>query len=80
VLLSNAVGIALDFADVNPVHALYWTAVINGVLAPFLLLGIVLVASDKKIMRGQPSSRLGRAAVVLTMLLMFGACVGMFAF
>ena len=79
-LLSNAVGIALDFADVNPVHALYWTAVINGVLAPFLLLGIVLVASDKKIMRGQPSSRLGRAAVVLTMLLMFGACVGMFAF
>jgi Mn2+/Fe2+ NRAMP family transporter len=80
VLLSNAVGIALDFAEVNSVQALYWTAVLNGVLAPFLLLGIVLVASDKKIMRGQPSSRLGRVTVILTMLLMFAACIGMFAF
>jgi Mn2+/Fe2+ NRAMP family transporter len=80
VLLSMAMGIALDFADINPVRALYWTAVINGVLAPFLLLGILLVASDRKIMHGQPSSRLGRATVTATMLLMFGACIGMFLF
>lgn len=80
VLLSMAIGIALDFAEINPVRALYWTAVINGVLAPFLLFGILLVASDKKIMHGQPSSRLGRATVAATMLLMFGACIGMFVF
>ncbi|HEV7429103.1 MAG TPA: divalent metal cation transporter [Thermoanaerobaculia bacterium] len=80
VLLSMAIGIALDFADINPVRALYWTAVINGVLAPFLLLGILLVASDRKIMHGQPSSALGRVTVAATMLLMFGACVGMFVF
>jgi Mn2+/Fe2+ NRAMP family transporter len=80
VLLSMAIGIALDFADINPVRALYWTAVINGVLAPFLLFGILLVASDRKIMHGQPSSRLGRVTVAATMLLMFGACIGMFVF
>jgi len=80
VLLSMAIGIALDFADINPVRALYWTAVINGVLAPFLLFGILLVASDKKIMHGQPSSVLGRITVAATMLLMFGACIGMFVF
>jgi Mn2+/Fe2+ NRAMP family transporter len=80
VLLSMAVGIALDFADINPVRALYWTAVINGVLAPFLLVGILLVASDRKIMHGQPSSGLGRITVAVTMLLMFGACIGMFVF
>jgi Mn2+ and Fe2+ transporters of the NRAMP family len=80
VLLSTAMGIALDFARINPVRALYWSAVVNGVLAPFLLLGILLVASDRKIMHGQPSSRLGRAAVAATMLLMFGACIGMFIF
>lgn len=78
VLLSMCVGIALDFAKVNSVSALYWTAVINGVLAPFLLLGILLVATDRRIMHGQTSSPLGRAAVTATMLLMFGACVGMF--
>jgi Mn2+/Fe2+ NRAMP family transporter len=80
VLLSMAIGIALDFADINPVRALYWTAVINGVLAPFLLFGILLVASDRKIMQGQPSSWLGRATVTATMLLMLGACAGMFLF
>ncbi|HEX3109654.1 MAG TPA: divalent metal cation transporter [Thermoanaerobaculia bacterium] len=78
VLLSGAVGIALDFARINPVSALYWSGVINGTLAPFLLIGILLVASDQKIMQGQPSSGLGRVTVALTMLLMFGAVAGMF--
>lgn len=77
VLLSGAVGIALDFADTNPVQALYWSAVINGTLAPFLMIGILLVASDRRIMNGQPSSPLGRMTVALTTLLMFGAVAGM---
>lgn len=80
VLLSGAIGIALDFANINPVKALYWSAVINGTLAPFLLIGIVIVATDKKIMQGQTSSRLGRVSVTLTALLMFGAVAGMFLF
>jgi Mn2+/Fe2+ NRAMP family transporter len=80
VILSTAAGIALDFADVNPVKALYWTAVVNGVLAPFLLLGILVIACDRKCMRGQPSSLLGRAVVAVATLLMFGAAAGMFFF
>jgi NRAMP (natural resistance-associated macrophage protein)-like metal ion transporter len=78
VILSTAAGIALDFADINPVKALYWTAVVNGVLAPFLLLGILAVACDRKCMLGQPSSLLGRAVVAVATLLMFGAAAGMF--
>jgi NRAMP (natural resistance-associated macrophage protein)-like metal ion transporter len=80
IILSTVVGIALDFANVNPVKALYWTAIINGLLAPFLLVGILLVACDARIMNGQPSSWLGRAVVALTTLLMLGAAVGMFVF
>ena len=78
VILSTAAGIALDFADVNPVKALYWSAVVNGVLAPFLLLAILAVACDRKCMHGQPSSLLGRAVVAVATLLMFGAAAGMF--
>jgi hypothetical protein len=33
------VGVGLDFVGINPVKALYWTAVINGLLAPFLARG-----------------------------------------
>ncbi|MFL5563182.1 MAG: NRAMP family divalent metal transporter [Gemmatimonadaceae bacterium] len=75
---SVAIGIALDFANVNPVGALYWTAVINGVLAPFLLVGILIAASDRALMHGQPSSPLARAVVGVTAVLMFGAAIAMF--
>ena len=64
----------------NPVKALYWTAIINGLIAPFLLVGVWLVASDRKIMEGQPSSRLSLILVGLATLLMFGAAIGMFVF
>jgi Mn2+/Fe2+ NRAMP family transporter len=55
-VFSMLLGIAMDFLDVNPVKALFWTAVINGVLAPFLLVGVLIAASDRKLMQGQPSS------------------------
>jgi Mn2+/Fe2+ NRAMP family transporter len=79
ILISTGVGVCLDFVGINPVKALYWTAVINGLLAPFLLVGILVVASDKKLMQGQPSSRLGRFVVAVTTIAMFAAGIAMFA-
>ncbi len=78
ILLSTGLGVALDFIGINPVKALYWTAVINGLLAPFLLVAILVVASDKKLMQGQPSSRLGWIVVAITTAAMFAAGVAMF--
>ena len=77
-IFSMLVGITLDFLKVNPMGALFWTAVINGVLAPFLLVGILFVASDRKLMNNQPSSWLSRAVVGLTAALMFIAAGAMF--
>jgi Mn2+/Fe2+ NRAMP family transporter len=77
-LFSTLVGIAMNFMGVNPVKALFWAAVINGLLAPFLLIGTLIVASDSEIMRGQPSSRLSRIVVSITALVMFGAAIAMF--
>lgn len=80
IILASIAGIILDFTKVNPVKALFWSAVVNGLLAPFLLIGILIIASDRKIVNGQPSSMLGRVVVSLTTLLMFAAAVGMFVF
>jgi len=78
ILGSTGVGVALDFIGINPVKALYWTAVINGLLAPFLLVAILVVAADKKLMQGQQSSRLGWLVVAITTAAMFAAGVAMF--
>jgi Mn2+/Fe2+ NRAMP family transporter len=72
-------GIGLDFTKVNPLRALYWSAVLNGLLAPLLLVGILAVASDQRLMEGQPSSWLSRVTVAVATLLMLGAGVAMFA-
>jgi Mn2+/Fe2+ NRAMP family transporter len=79
-IASIAIGIALDFAGISPIKALFMTAIINGLLAPFLLLGILIVACDRCIMQEQPSSMLGRIVVGFTTALMFCAAIGMFVF
>jgi Mn2+/Fe2+ NRAMP family transporter len=72
------VGVGLDFIGINPVKALYWTAIINGLLAPFLLVAILIVAADNKLMQGQPSSRWGWIVVAIATILMFVASIAMF--
>src|ERR1700726_1099694 len=78
VIGSTFVGILIDFANINPVRALFWTAVINGVLAPFLMVAILVAASDRKLMKTQSSSWLSRIVVGLTTVAMFGAAAAMF--
>jgi Mn2+/Fe2+ NRAMP family transporter len=77
-IVSTVIGIAMDFLNINPVKALFWTAVINGILAPFLLIGILYVACDRKLMLDQPSSWTSHIVVGLVTLMMFGAAAGMF--
>ncbi|HET7227603.1 MAG TPA: divalent metal cation transporter, partial [Chthoniobacterales bacterium] len=78
VSFSILLGIGLDLLNINPLKALFYTAVINGVLAPFLLVGILVAASDQKLMQGQPSSWLSRIIVGLTTIAMFAAAAAMF--
>jgi Mn2+/Fe2+ NRAMP family transporter len=72
IFLSTVVGVGLDFVGIASVKALYWTAVINGLLVPFLL-AILVIASDNKLMQAKSCSldsvsRLGRESVDSTAL------------
>src|SRR5262245_2331521 len=78
VLVSTVVAVVMDFANISPIKALYWTAIINGVLAPFLLVGILIVAADVKLMNGQPSSKVGKTTVAVAAAVMFIAAFAMF--
>ena len=78
IVCSVAGGVVLNLLQINPMRALLWSAVVNGVLAPFLLVGIILVARDVVIMKGKPSSRLNQLTVALTTTLMFAAAFGLF--
>jgi Mn2+/Fe2+ NRAMP family transporter len=77
VILSTLLGIGLDLLNSNPLKAVFYTAVINGVLEPFLLVGIVVAASDQKLMQDQPSSWLLRIIVGLTTIAILAAAAAM---
>jgi NRAMP (natural resistance-associated macrophage protein)-like metal ion transporter len=48
--LSAAIGIALNFTRVNPISALYWSAVVNGVLAIPVMVLLMIMARRKVVM------------------------------
>lgn len=48
--LSGAIGIALNFTPINPISALYWSAVINGVLAVPVMVLLMLMARHRGVM------------------------------
>ena len=75
--LSIAIAVTMEFANFSAVRALYFSAIINGVLAPFLLAGILAVAADRRVMEGQPSPLLGRVGVLATTIAMFAAAAAM---
>jgi Mn2+/Fe2+ NRAMP family transporter len=67
----------INFIGINPISALFWTAVINGVLAPPLLVLIMFVSSNQKVMgkrvNGPGINLIGWAATII----MFAAAIGM---
>jgi Mn2+/Fe2+ NRAMP family transporter len=75
--VSLALGVTLQSFGVNPVRALYLSAMVNGLLAPLLLAGILIVAADRKLMAGQPSPGLARAVVACATVVMLVAAVAM---
>jgi NRAMP (natural resistance-associated macrophage protein)-like metal ion transporter len=48
--LSAAIGIALNFTSINPISALFWSAVINGVLAIPVMVLLMIMARRKDVM------------------------------
>ena len=78
IALSTLVGVAIDFLGINPISALFWTAVINGVVAPPLLIVVMLVSNNKKVMGARTNGVFTNIVGWLAAAVMFAAAVGMF--
>jgi Mn2+/Fe2+ NRAMP family transporter len=50
IALSTFIGLALNFTGIDPIKALYWSAVLNGLLAAPLMATMLLIASNPGIM------------------------------
>jgi Mn2+/Fe2+ NRAMP family transporter len=63
------VGLGLNFIGLNPIKALIYSAVLNGIVAPIILVLILLLASNKHVMgewkNGKLSMTLGWLLTVI---------------
>jgi Mn2+/Fe2+ NRAMP family transporter len=53
IALAIAISVGLDFTPINPMQALYWSAVINGVVAVPLMIIMMLMATQTRVMGQQ---------------------------
>lgn len=78
IAISTLLGVLITLLKIPAVTALYWTAVINGVLAPPLIVVIMLVSNNKKIMGKRTNGPLTNVLGWSTAVIMFAAALGMF--
>ncbi len=80
--LSAAIGIALNFTSINPISALYWSAVINGVLAVPVMVLLMFMARRHDVMDryvvGGPLHWLGWLSTAAMLLSVLAMGVGFF--
>jgi Mn2+/Fe2+ NRAMP family transporter len=77
IAIAILIGLAFDFIGLNAVKMLFWSAVLNGVLAPPLVIMVVLLTSDRKVMGNRVNSRSMQALGWICALIMSAAAIGL---
>jgi NRAMP (natural resistance-associated macrophage protein)-like metal ion transporter len=77
IAIATVIGIALNFLHIDPIKALFWTAVINGLVAPPLLVLIVLLGSDQRFMEKEVSGWKSKSLTWAATMLMGAAAIVM---
>lgn len=71
-------GMLLIFIGFNPIKALYWAAVINGIVAVPIMVLMMVMASNKKVMGQFTLPPLTKSLGWISTAVMFAAAVGLF--
>jgi Mn2+/Fe2+ NRAMP family transporter len=75
--VAMVLGLALNYLGLNAVKMLFWSAVINGLLAPPLILLVILLTSSHKVMGKHVNSRVLGILGWATFVVMTAAAAGM---
>lgn len=78
IVVATVAGLAINFVGIDPIKALVFTAVFNGIAAVPLLLTIAKVGNNLQIMGRHKNGPLTNALVRLTFLIMSAAIIALF--
>lgn len=70
IAVSTLIGLWINFSDIDPIKALVYTAVLNGVTAVPILYTIMKIANDKKILQNRVNRRVSNVLGWATVMVM----------
>jgi NRAMP (natural resistance-associated macrophage protein)-like metal ion transporter len=79
IAIAILIGLAFDFARLDAVKMLFWSAVLNGLLAPPLVIMVVLLTSDRRVMGNRVSSSGMQVLGWICALIMSAAAIALLA-
>jgi NRAMP (natural resistance-associated macrophage protein)-like metal ion transporter len=77
IVAATVVGVAINFLGINPIQALVVTAILNGLLAPPILILVMLVSNDRKVMGERTNGKLLNLVGWATALVMAVAAIAL---
>ncbi len=75
--IATIAGLLINFTGIPPFKILYYTAILNGVLAPPLMILILMMANDKKIMGKRTNGTLSNVLGWIITAVMGGCAIGL---
>jgi NRAMP (natural resistance-associated macrophage protein)-like metal ion transporter len=76
---ATIIGLGLNFVGLNPIRALFWSAVVNGVVSTPLMVVTMLMAGNRRVMRQFTLPRSLRIVGWVATAVMLAASIGLFA-
>ena len=70
IIVSTIIGLWINFSNVDPIKALIYTAVINGIVAVPILVSIMKIANDRKILGNKINGNISNIIGWMTVLIM----------
>ena len=64
------IGLWINFINIDPIKALVYTAIINGVIAIPILFAVMKIANDKKVLRDKTNNHVSNVIGWLTFVIM----------
>jgi len=74
IIISMALGMLLNFLGIDPIKGLIYAAVLNGLVAPVILILIVQISDNKKIMGKRKNGKASQALgwIITTLMILVG--------
>ncbi len=79
IAVATMAGVGLNFTPIDPVRALYWSSVVNGVLAAPVMAVLMLIVGNPRVMGRLTASRAIQVGGWTATALMLAASIGFFA-